>query len=172
MLRGHKGLIEDAAFSPDGSRVVTASFFDNTARLWDARDGAEINMLHGPEGGGWVVLTVFSPDGSRIVTASKDNTARLWDADNGAEIAVLRGHEDSIIDAAFSPDGSSIVTVSEDKTARLWPYFSTTQGLIDFAHCIVPRQLTKEERERYLLKPESSSEAQARSAIDSNCVWQ
>ena len=35
VLRGHEGRVNSAAFSPDGSRIVTASG-DNTARIWDA----------------------------------------------------------------------------------------------------------------------------------------
>lgn len=38
-LVGHTGEVNTASFSPDGSRVVTASG-DGTARLWTARDGA------------------------------------------------------------------------------------------------------------------------------------
>src|SRR5262249_2591524 len=35
VLRGHESLVHSAAFSPDGSRIVTASY-DGTARIWDA----------------------------------------------------------------------------------------------------------------------------------------
>jgi WD40 repeat protein len=33
-LAGHSGWVSSAAFSPDGGRIVTASW-DNTARVWD-----------------------------------------------------------------------------------------------------------------------------------------
>ena len=60
-----------AVFSPDGSRVVTASA-DNTARLWDAKTGAGLAMLSGHDGA--VYNAVFSPDHSRVVTTRPQTT--------------------------------------------------------------------------------------------------
>ena len=114
---GHTGAVNSAAFSPDGTRIVTASN-DKTARLWDAKTGAALATLSGHTDTVW--SAAFSPDGTRIVTASDDNTARLWDAKTGAALATLSGHTDTVNSAAFSPDGSRIVTASDDKTARLW----------------------------------------------------
>ena len=116
-LRGHDDFVWSAAFSPDGTRILSASA-DRTARLWNAATGAEIAVLRGHDE--FVSSAAFSPDGTHIVTASWDNTARLWDAATGAEIAVLSGHEDDVRSAAFSPDGTRIVTTSDDGTARLW----------------------------------------------------
>ena len=44
----HKDAVSSAAFSPDGTRVVTASD-EKTARLWDARTGKAVGepMRHG-----------------------------------------------------------------------------------------------------------------------------
>ena len=50
-LSGHTGLVNNAAFSPDGSRIVTASS-DNTARLWDAKTGAALGDAVGAYGCG------------------------------------------------------------------------------------------------------------------------
>ena len=70
-LSGHESEVTSAAFSPDGARIVTASW-DETARIWDAATGKEITVLRGHESE--VTSAAFSPDGARIVTASWDTT--------------------------------------------------------------------------------------------------
>ena len=112
-LAGHQHLLNHAAYSADGSRIVTASA-DNTARVWDAATGKEIAVLRGhPKA---VKSAAFSRDGSRIVTGSVDQTARIWDVATAKEIAVLRGHTFPVESAAFSPNGSRVVTASSDNT--------------------------------------------------------
>jgi eukaryotic-like serine/threonine-protein kinase len=121
-LKGHAGGVISAGFSPNGSRVVTASG-DNTAKVWDARSGALVLTLtgHAPgDFGAGILSASFSPDGSRIVTGGADATAKVWDARTGAEILTLRGHTESVFSARFSPDGEHIVTASHDKTAKVW----------------------------------------------------
>ncbi|MEL6903345.1 MAG: ribosome assembly protein 4, partial [Cyanobacteria bacterium J06606_4] len=111
----------NASFSPDGSRIVTASE-DQTARVWDAASGQQIAELGGHSA--TVLNASFSPvDGSRIVTASEDQTARVWDATSGQQIAELGGHSATVLNASFSPDGSRIVTASEDNSARVWEFY-------------------------------------------------
>jgi hypothetical protein len=116
-LRGHEGSVWSAVYSPDGSRILTASD-DRTARVWDAASGGELAVLRGHEES--VASAVYSPDGSRILTASGDQTARVWDATSSGELAVLRGHGGSVRSAVYSPDGSRILTASFDGTARIW----------------------------------------------------
>jgi WD40 repeat protein len=113
----HQGFVVDARFSPDGSRVVTASF-DHTARVWDAMTGEPVSppMKHD----GILYHAVFSPDGHCVLTASFDHTARLWDAATGREVIPPLRHEDEVYSAEFSPDGKRIVTGSQDHAARVW----------------------------------------------------
>src|SRR5580658_931418 len=117
VLSGHSDIVRSAAYSPDGTRIVTASH-DKTARIWDARTGAPLFVLSGH--GDTVRSATYSPDGTRIVTASADKTARIWDARTGAPLALLSGHGDWVRSAAYSPDGTRIVTASDDRTARIW----------------------------------------------------
>jgi WD40 repeat protein len=113
----HHGFwVKSAVFSPDGTKVLTASW-DHTARLWDAASGRELAVLRH---GGDKVSAVFSPDGAKVLTVSGDSPARLWDAASGKELAVLRDHELPPSAIAFSPDGRTVVTGSTDHTARLW----------------------------------------------------
>lgn len=117
VLRGHAARIESAQFSPNGQRIITASW-DKTARVWDATTGQALAVLRGHEGP--VISAQFSPDGQRIATASADRTARVWDAATGRELMALRGHLDRVNSVQFSPDGQQIVTASWDGTARVW----------------------------------------------------
>jgi WD40 repeat protein/serine/threonine protein kinase len=116
VLSGHEDWVPSAKFSPDGTRILTASH-DGTARVWDASTGKELATLRGHQA--YLNSATFSPDGMRIVTASWDKTARVWEASTGKEMATLR-HEGGVVSAAFSPDGTRIVTSSEDTTARVW----------------------------------------------------
>ena len=113
----HKDVVYSAQFSPDGQRIVTASW-DKTARLWDAASGKLIGEPMNHER--MVYSAQFSPDGQRVVTASADKTARLWDAGSGKPVGKAMKHQNEVYSARFSPDGQRAVTASADKTARLW----------------------------------------------------
>jgi len=124
VLREAEDQVRAAAFSPDSTRLVTASCPRDerngvhTASIWNAADGTELAVLRGHDD--WIRAAAFSPDGRQIVTVSQDKTARVWDAATGGELRVLRGHDDRIGFVQFSPDGQRILTAADDKTVRVW----------------------------------------------------
>jgi WD40 repeat protein len=117
ILFGPDAFLASAAWSPDGRRIVTASW-DKTARIWDAATGRQLAVLSGHRSS--LMSAAFSPDGRRIVTASGDKTARIWDAATGKQLGVLSGHRSIVRSASVSPDGLHVVTASGDGTARIW----------------------------------------------------
>lgn len=112
----HRGSIERAAPSPDGSRIVTASR-DHTALVWHASTGEPLVRLQHPDA---VIDAAFSPDGTRLVTAGSDRRARVWDLGTGELVRAPIEHGDRVHIATFSPDGSRILTASWDRKARIW----------------------------------------------------
>lgn len=83
------GPVMAAEFSPDGKRVVTASY-EGTARVWDAQTGDLVGspLRHDSA----VNHASFSPDGQRVITTSYDNTARVWDARTGEPLTAPLWH--------------------------------------------------------------------------------
>jgi eukaryotic-like serine/threonine-protein kinase len=112
----HGGEVCYAQFSPNGERVVTASW-DGTARVWNALTGEPITPpLHHK---GKVNRAQFDPTGSRVVTASEDNTARVWDANTGQLLTTIE-HAAAVGDACFSPDGRLLFTATTFYSGRIW----------------------------------------------------
>ena len=134
VLSGHSDFVWTARYSPDGSRLVSASK-DGTLRIWDAETGILIRVLSVP--GTRPRFAAYSPDGKRIISGLRDNTARIWDALTGAQQLVLTGHGAAVQSAAFSHDGTRIVTASQDKTARIWDALTGSQLAVLAGHADV-----------------------------------
>ena len=121
VLKGHTFRVNAATFSPDGTRIVSASF-DSTVRVWDVESRLEITFEKPLKHNSRVYSAAFSPDGTRIVSASQDGTVKLWDTKNGSEIVFEEPlmHNSPVYSAAFSPDGTRIVSGSKDGTVKIW----------------------------------------------------
>jgi WD40 repeat protein len=112
-LYGHTGRVTSAAFSPDGTRIVTGAAklsgpFE--VKVWDARTGICLFDLKGLPPAPRMAGVAFSADSKRIVTAGGDKTVRVWDATTGALQLELTEHaaEWDLNNPAFSPDGTQI----------------------------------------------------------------
>ena len=115
-LRGHTDAVWSAVFSPDGTRIATASS-DGTARIWNATTGKELLTVNPSTGILWDA--VLSPNGKLLATAGEDNVARIWNARTGEQLFALPGHDD-VFHVEFSPDGSRLATFSPDGTSIVW----------------------------------------------------
>ncbi|KIM76931.1 hypothetical protein PILCRDRAFT_77340 [Piloderma croceum F 1598] len=126
LMTGHMKGVNAAAFSADGTRIVSGSD-DYTVQVWNASLGTPaIPPLLGHEC--CVRSVAFSADGTRIVSGSYDKTIRVWNALSGVEVCLpLQGHTDWVMSVAFSPEGTQIVSGSIDKTVRVWEVSSGAQ---------------------------------------------
>ncbi|MFN8529715.1 MAG: hypothetical protein U0670_13995 [Anaerolineae bacterium] len=105
-LTGHTDALVSADYSPDGTRIVTASR-DRTAIIWDAETGELLHRLEGHSS--FLTGATFSDDGSLVLTISDDNTAVVWDAETGAQIVQLLDPENPPLGPDAPPEVVSIV---------------------------------------------------------------
>ncbi len=142
-IPGFKGkwmTVSCARFSPDGKRIVTATYQDGGhVYLWDT-DGLRKASENGPKivteplgeftgHGGWVTTVAFSPDGTRVASGGYDNVVRIWDPNTFQETMLpLVGHTMRIRSLVFSKDGRRILSAADDGTARLWDLEPATDG--------------------------------------------
>jgi WD40 repeat protein len=115
VLRGGKGPLAAAVFSPDGSRVATASE-SGEARVFRTNPAALLQRLpHGSP----LTSIAFSPDGRLVATAAVNGSVRIWDLASATSRPAL-SHGGRVRAVEFSPDGRLLATASNDRTARIW----------------------------------------------------
>jgi WD40 repeat protein len=106
-LAGHTFWATDVTFSPDSTRLASASA-DRTVRVWEVPEGRELLTLRGHTG--WVRSVAFSPDGQTLASAGDDQVIRLWNAATGTETNTFRGHTKGVLAVAYSPDGEHLAS--------------------------------------------------------------
>ncbi|KAJ3217508.1 Notchless protein 1 [Clydaea vesicula] len=112
-LTGHTEAILQVCFSPDGSKLATASG-DKTVRLWDLLTETPIATLTGHTN--WVQCVAWSANMSYLVSGSMDNTVRVWDPKTGKNLGnALKGHNDAVTSISFEPMHKNI-----NCTVRVW----------------------------------------------------
>jgi WD40 repeat protein len=115
-LEGHTDLINSLSFSPDGTRLATASN-DYTVKLWDTATGNEVLTLKGHSGP--VLAVAFDPVGNQLASASRDKEVIVWDA-RPATLERLAEREAlnliHFLDRQGKPKSEWLSAISEDQT--------------------------------------------------------
>lgn len=133
---GHGDWVLGFNFSPDGSRMVTASW-DGTIRTWDVASGRQLQSFSSLGGRPEdyqkrVYYAEFSPDGSTVLTGGDGDNVQIWDAASGKLRHRIKGRlyakpdalsamidGSSSPDPVFSADGSRVLVLA-DKGPTVW----------------------------------------------------
>ncbi len=132
-LEGHTAQVNQMAFSPDGSLLLSGADANGELFLWDVETGRIRQRLAG--NGGRVLSVDFSGDGQRVIAAMVEppdagdaslRIAFVYEVASGDQIATLRAENTGWLRAAaLSPDGTRAAIASYDPnefggTIRLW----------------------------------------------------
>ena len=146
ILKGHRGHVNSFTYARDG-RLASAGA-DGTIRVWNTSSGAAVVLQgHASE----VTGVTFTRDGRRVLSTSFDATVRMWDSHTGVPVGILQSGASDLLDVQLTPDGK-IVTQGMDNSVSISECEvcgSLTQVRAQ-ALDREPRQLTADERRRYL----------------------
>jgi len=121
---GHAHQAHDVAFSPDSRLLSSASIWNSTVRLWDAKTGEHLRDLKSDCA--MMLRSAISPQGELVATTGwktiegDEGELKVWNATTGALVHTLTGHSATVESAAFSPDGKRMASTGIDKTVILW----------------------------------------------------
>lgn len=117
-LTGHGLEVASCAYSPDGSRMVSASA-DGTLVIWNTENAQIVSHLSRETRIG-LTCCAYSPNGDWIVGSYWDGSLVIWDAQIYRKKVVIHAHTDVAWHCDYSPNGKLILSVSTDDTIRLW----------------------------------------------------
>ena len=100
-----------AAFSKDGSRIVTAPGGDGSVTIWDSSSGKAQKRLPRVVGVAARAMA-FTPDRTRLAISYGDNVLSIWRADTAEFIVEL--DRKPALQLQFSPDGSRLYANGHD----------------------------------------------------------
>ena len=115
-IGGHIAPVNAAAFSPNGSCIVSASY--HTIQLWDTASGAQIKTYQGHTKA--VLCVIFSHDGAYIWSGSADCTLCMWNTFTGEVLNVVECIN-MVCSVSCSPNGNHVVFGGKDDgVVKLW----------------------------------------------------
>ena len=116
-MTGHKNLVNQVRFSPDGQWIASASF-DKSVKLWNGHTGKFVCSFFGHVAP--VYQVSWSADSRLVCSGSKDSTLKVWDLRTKKLRGDLPGHEDEVFAVDWCGTGAFVASGGRDRCLKLW----------------------------------------------------
>lgn len=117
-LFGHGGQIYTLAWSPDGTRIASATSVYGV-NIWDVF-AERITCTFGPRSATIKNSVAWSPDGKYLAIGGNDKTVHIYNVSLQKEAFTYSGHAGFVMSVAWSPDGTRIASAGVDRSIQVW----------------------------------------------------
>lgn len=141
-MNGHTSNIRSINYSPDGKKIVTASY-DGSIRIWSTETGICEHVLHYSTDN-----VVFNHNGKQILFVS-GGISSIWDVETGIKIQDIEINNVEL--ATFSPDDKTVAIATTDNSILLYSVIPFKELIEQTYERYKDFKLTLEEQKKYYL---------------------
>ena len=167
IYRGHTHFVQAAVWSPDGTRIASASR-DKTVQVWNAATGSHLFTY--PGHADRVYAVAWSPDGTRIASAGNDGTVQVWEVATGRRILTYRSKAPIVHTLAWSPDSRRLAS-DRSQMVDVWDASTGADILTYRSHVYGVNALAWSPSGKYLASASNDQTAQVWDATLGNALF-
>ncbi|XP_027152629.1 autophagy-related protein 16-like [Coffea eugenioides] len=118
-IYAHTGQCNSVLFLNNSDYLVTGAK-DNAIKIWDARNGAQVNSFEGFQGA--VCDMAISRDNRLLVAGLTSRNICVWDLNSGQILQTLKGHQQKVcaVDISKFEDEYLIISAAPSDCIKIW----------------------------------------------------